>query len=132
MGKDLLWFACRHHILEIVLEAVVLHALGPSKGPDILIFKRFQSQWQFIDRSSYQTAASDADISRSVSGVASDVVAFANAQLEQFQPHDHYQELLQLTMTFLGGTLAKVVSFKAPAGLHQARWMAKAFYSLKI
>jgi len=52
MGKDLLWFACRHHILEIVLEAVVLHALGPSKGPDILIFKQFQSQWQFVDRSS--------------------------------------------------------------------------------
>ena len=115
MGKDLLWFACRHHILEIVLEAVVLHALGPSKGPDILIFKRFQSQWQFVDRSSCQTAASDADISRSVSGVDSDVIAFVNAQLEQFQPRDDYQELLQLTVIFLGGTLAKDVSFKAPA-----------------
>jgi len=72
--------ACRHHILEIVLEAVVIHALGPSKGPDILVFERFQFQWQFVDRSSYQTAGSDADISRSVSGIASDVIAFANAQ----------------------------------------------------
>ena len=132
MEKDLLWFACRHHILEIVLEAVVVHALGPSKGPDILIFKRFQSQWQSIDRSNYQTAASDAEISSSVSGVASDVIAFANAQLEQFQPRDDYQELLQLTVIFLGGTLAKDMSFKAPAGLHRARWMSKTIYSLKI
>ena len=106
--------------------------MGPSKGPDIRIFKRFRSQWQFVDRSSYQTAASDADISRSVSGVASDVITFANAQLEQFQPRDDYQELLQLTVICLGGMLAKDVSFKAPAGLHPARWMANAIYSLKI
>lgn len=28
LEKDLLWFACRHDILEIVLEVVVVHALG--------------------------------------------------------------------------------------------------------
>ena len=41
-GKDMLWLACRHHILEIILEAVVLLCLGPSSGPDIPLFKRFQ------------------------------------------------------------------------------------------
>ncbi|GBP08501.1 hypothetical protein EVAR_77183_1 [Eumeta japonica] len=43
--KDALWLACRHHIMEIVLEAVVVQALGPSSGPEILIFKRFRSAW---------------------------------------------------------------------------------------
>ncbi|CAH0552594.1 unnamed protein product [Brassicogethes aeneus] len=28
--KDMLWLACRHHIMEIMLEAVLLQALGPS------------------------------------------------------------------------------------------------------
>ena len=35
LDKDMLWCACRHHILEIMLEAVVILALGTSKGPDI-------------------------------------------------------------------------------------------------
>lgn len=32
----------------------------------------------------------------------------------------------------MGGTLEKSTSFRIPAGLHRARWMAKAIYSLKI
>ncbi|GBP23164.1 hypothetical protein EVAR_82327_1 [Eumeta japonica] len=36
--------------MEIVLEAVVVQALGPSSGPEILIFKRFRSAWPSIDQ----------------------------------------------------------------------------------
>jgi len=41
--KDMLCLACRHHIMEIKLEAVVVHAIGCSSGPDILLFKRFKN-----------------------------------------------------------------------------------------
>ena len=37
MGKELLWLACRHHVLEIVLTAVRSHLLGPSKSPGICL-----------------------------------------------------------------------------------------------
>ena len=50
----------------------------------------------------------------------------------QFQPRDDYQELLQLTIIFLGGLPTTTISFRAPAGLHRARWMSKVIYSLKI
>ena len=49
-----------------------------------------------------------------------------------YQPRDDYRELLDLTIIFLGGTPSKGISFRAPSGLHQARWMAKAIYALKI
>ena len=62
MGKKLLWLACRHHALEIVLTAVTSHLLGPSKSPGIVIFQRFQKQWPFIDKTEYQTALSDEQI----------------------------------------------------------------------
>ena len=71
LDKDMLWCACRHHILEIMLEAAVILALGTSKGPDILIFKRFQTNWEFIDRSTYDIIASDEALHSAVSGVAS-------------------------------------------------------------
>ena len=44
MDKDMLWLACRHHILEIVLESVVSTSLPASSGPNIQIFKRFKVQ----------------------------------------------------------------------------------------
>jgi hypothetical protein len=97
-----------------------------------LIFKRFQTNWEFIDRSNYDTVTSDAELHSAVSSVASEIIAFAERQLEQLQPRDDYQELLELTITFLGVVPSRGISFRAPAGLHRARWMAKSVYSLKI
>jgi len=39
LGKQLLYFARRHHIFELVLEAVFSVEMKPSCSPDILIFK---------------------------------------------------------------------------------------------
>lgn len=132
MGKDMLWLACRHHILEIVLEAVVTLSLGSSTGPDILVFKRFQKAWAAMDHSNIQTVATDPLICRDVADVTGDIVAFAQNQLLQFQLRDDYKELLELTIIFLGAAPNKGIFFKAPAGLHRARWMAKSIYFVKI
>ncbi|KAG7162338.1 hypothetical protein Hamer_G007854 [Homarus americanus] len=51
MEKELLHLACRHHILEIVLEAAFTAVMGISTGPDILMLKRFQQKWGLIDKS---------------------------------------------------------------------------------
>jgi hypothetical protein len=47
-------FACRHHILELVAEAAFATCFGPSTGPDIAIFKRFQASWNFIDQNKFE------------------------------------------------------------------------------
>lgn len=132
MGKELLWLACRHHILEIVLAAVTNHLLGPSKGPDIAIFQRFQAQWAFIDQSKYQTGLANEQTVSEIVDNSQHIIAFAQDQLDNYQPRDDYQELLELTIIFLGGAPSSGISFKRPAGLHRARWMAKLIYSLKI
>ena len=38
MGKHLLHFACRHHILELVVHAVFVRVLGCSSSPELLPF----------------------------------------------------------------------------------------------
>ena len=60
------------------------------------------------------------------------MIAFAVDQLQKFQQRDDYRELLELAVVFLGGGPVKGISFKSPAGIHRARWMAKAIYSLKV
>jgi len=132
MDKDMLWLACRHHIMEIMLEAVVVHAIGCSSGPDILLFKRFKKSWSTIQSEHFETVISDASTSNKIENISTDMIIFASKQLEEFQPRDDYKELLNLCIIFLGGVPKKGLSFRSPGGLHRARWMAKAIYSLKI
>ncbi|KAG0726492.1 hypothetical protein GWK47_004318 [Chionoecetes opilio] len=53
LGRSLFWLACRHHVLEVVLKHVFEKCCGPSTGPEIPTFKRFQSRWESLDRGSY-------------------------------------------------------------------------------
>jgi hypothetical protein len=53
LGKELLNFPCRHHIDELILKAVFFKCLGPSKGPENSIFKRFRSEWDNLDHTKY-------------------------------------------------------------------------------
>jgi len=130
--KDMLWLACRHHIMEIMLEAVVVHELGPSSAPEILIFKRFRAHWKNIDKTKFDVAPSDLLIFKKGIQTSFEMIYFAKECLQKYQPRDDYKELLELTIIFLGGTPEKGISFRLPAGVHRARWMAKAIYSLKM
>lgn len=131
MDKNMLWLACRHHTMEIMLSAVVDQSLAPSSGPDIQLFKRFKNTWNTIDQSDFKTIPDDAE-ANILAEVAADRISFAKKQLQVHQPRDDYRELLNLTIIFLGGVPEKGVLFRRPAGLHRARWMARALYCLKI
>lgn len=131
-GKGYALLACHHHIIEIMLEAVVLQALGSSSGLEILIFKRFKNAWINIDKNNFSSIFNDSSALKDIANVSTDMISFAQRQLNQYQPRDDYKELLNLTIIFLGGVPEKGISFRAPAGLHRARWMAKAIYAFKI
>ena len=49
LGKELLWMACRHHVLEVILSDVFKYEYGPSTGPNISLFSRFKEQWHSLD-----------------------------------------------------------------------------------
>lgn len=50
MGKELLCFACRHHILELVLGAAFVASVGDSESPKIPIFERFAEKWKHFEK----------------------------------------------------------------------------------
>ena len=83
-GKDMLWSACRYHILEIILEAVVLLCLGHSSGPDIPPFKRFQKSWVSFDSTKYHTAQSDKNASNALTDITDERIVFCKDQLQTF------------------------------------------------
>ena len=130
LEKELLYFACRHHIHEIILEAVFSACMRvPTSGPELQLFKRFQNQWQFINQENFDHGLLDIGLDNTA---IEDIVHFCKGQLEQFQPRDDYQEFLELTIIILGEVPKRGIHFVAPGALHRARWMAKAIYCLKI
>lgn len=42
IGRDLLYFACRHHIFELVLKAVFECKMTASSGPKVQLFERLK------------------------------------------------------------------------------------------
>jgi len=132
LGRNLLYLACRHHILELVLACVFTTSMGPTSGPDVQIFKRFQKHWEYIDQSNFKPAVVADDTHNSIADVKDEAIDFAMKQLQTFQPRDDYRELLELVIIFLGGTPQRGIHFMAPGAIHHARWMAKALYVLKI
>ncbi|CAH0547061.1 unnamed protein product [Brassicogethes aeneus] len=88
--------ACRHHILEIMLEAVVIKCIGPSSGPDILLFKRFKKSWPTICKDDFQTLSSlPAGSSATLLKDTDFLVSSCRKKLEVFPPRDDYKELLE-------------------------------------
>lgn len=126
--EELLWLACRHHVLEIVLSKVFTFCFGPSSSPDIPIFKRFKAAWQFIRQDSYQPLG---NIPGSEDLKQSSVDVLTVALKGKNQPRDDYMELIELALLALGHTPAKI-HWRAPGAVHHARWMAKLLYSIKI
>ena len=132
LGKELLYLACRHHVLELVVGAVFQVCMGSTSGPEVPLFKRFQTRWVFIDQERYDTSMSDDAIAGLLCDVKADIIKFANEQLEEQLPRDDYREFVELVLIFLGEIPRRGVRFMTPGPMHHARWMSKVIYSLKV
>ena len=130
-GQDLLHLACRHHILEILLESVFSKLIPEvSRGPEISIFQLFKAFWPCVDTTQYQIAG-EGTLTESW---ANEVLDFCQNQLHLTHPRDDYKEFLELVVIFLGGVPygCERIVFRKPGALHRARWMARAIYGLKM
>ena len=132
LGRNVLHLACRHHIHEIMLEEALSVTMGPSSGPDILLFKRFKTFWPNIVLSSYKPGIEVAAIANALDGVLDDMKAFVNSQLEMNHQREDYRELLELASIFMGEVPVRGLNFRKPGAIHRARFMARLLYSLKI
>ena len=85
LKRELLHLACRHHVLEIIIEKVFKALnIAPSTGPDILLFKRFKEKWSSIDTDNFCTAEGKPEIEQ----FHSSTIEFAKKQLLDCQPRD--------------------------------------------
>lgn len=130
LKKPLLWFACRHHIGEVILSHVwdVLK-VEVSKSPEITIFQRFQESFgkfthgdiaglQYPRIPNFQES-----VKSELKNVWKDVLP------EDFVQGD-YKELVELVLLYISDDHGPSFgSFNHPGALHKARWMSKLLYT---
>ena len=132
LQKNLLYLACRHYVFELLIVAAFETTLGGSSAPEVKLFKSFKDQWGIIDKNKFQTATSDAAAKDAMAGVRDDILQLALSQLCVHQPRADYREFLELSIIFLDETPTRGITFMTPGAMHQARWMSKVLYSIKI
>jgi hypothetical protein len=124
LGRELMYLACRHHIMEVVIGKVFQVCMGSSSsGPEVLLFKRFKERWHLIDKTRFQTGIDNENVACSLLDVKEDILEFCNKQLVETQPRDDYREFVELTVIFLGGVPVRGIRFIAPGAMHHARWL---------
>lgn len=131
LGREVVWIACRHHIFEVVLSKVFLTTLGQPGGPEMGLFQRFKKGWPFIDVTMFHPVDNVA-FNGITEKLREDMQVYYGEAMKTSTPRADYKELLQLCYIFLGGTLVETPHFRAPGAMHNARWMARAIYCLKI
>jgi len=128
IGRELLWLACRHHVMELILSKVFSVCCGPSSAPDIPIFKRFRAVWAGIVHSNYRIM----DLKEGCETFQQSTLQFLRQIIGSHrQIRDDYQELIELTMVILGSP-PPIIHWRSPGPVHHARWMAKLLYAIKI
>jgi len=128
MGRDLLWLACRHHVMELMLAKVFRLCCGSSSAPDIPIFKRFRAAWPGIVHNNYCTL----DLKKGYKFLRQSTLQFLVQVIGSGrQIRDDYQELIELTLVILGSA-PQPIHWRSPGPAHHARWMAKPLYAMKI
>lgn len=130
LGRKLIELPCRHHIHEIALKNVFDTKFGSTSAPETLIFNRFEKAWEQIKHNQFTFGLNDAVVKSAISNdEIEQIKQFCCERLEHKQIRGDYRELLELSLTFLGGDGG---NFRACGATSHARFMSKCIYSLKM
>ena len=133
LGHPLLWTACRHHVLEVVLSNVAKLIFGVSTGPKIECFDILSHKWTKLDlhKKTSHMVFNDNVLKEHALEAKSKLVNILSDQ-KSYIPRDDYRELLQLSIYYIDSTTFSNFEFRRPGPHYRARWMSSAIYSLKM
>ncbi|ESO11094.1 hypothetical protein HELRODRAFT_167628 [Helobdella robusta] len=137
LHRNLLHFACRHHVHELIIGEVFTVLFGPSCGPNIGMFERFRAYWPNINQSNHKPLDDDRMNHSLLQMMRSDIVPSLTCFLSadsSYIPREDYKELVELCLLVLGYPMQTdgKYHFRVPGAYHMARWMAKVIYCLKM
>src|SRR6218665_2512713 len=81
LQQELAWVTCHHHIMELPLAAVFGILFGPTGGPHVVVFRRFQQTSPSVYQTTHEMASADMFDSRILALREYNIVQFCKAAL---------------------------------------------------
>lgn len=156
IGRNLVYFACRHHMYELIIGAIFILLFDKTTGPNTEMFENFKRDWWQIDKATFKVhkikkISSKIRIIRNefhlqplsksvfkkkyLKELREDVISYIENILttkdKKFIPRGDYLEMMHLCLLVLGKPVPGH-TFKLPHNCSNARWMGKVIYSFKI
>ena len=89
VGRELVWIACQHHILEVMLKDVCGSLFGSTVGPGMGLYKQFQKQWPSINHESFKVTPDKILVGEMVL-LQQEMLAYLPEALKSQKPRDDY------------------------------------------
>ena len=131
LQRQLLWLACRHHIMELLVKAAYHQVFGDSKSPDVKLFSILKdpSTWNSLNLVDFRLPT----IPQAYKNNVDSLLSFINKQLDEENAAEisrgDYKEFLMLAKIFLGGSIDRkngyTFQLSRPGADHHARWISK-------
>lgn len=132
LQRELLQLPCRYHIFELILKSAFGSKFGSTSGPTVPMFQRFKNNWNYIEnQTKFEPGINDPIVRIALEDDIGDLMEFCKEKLKKKSVRRDYEELLQLSLMFLGYD-GRVYAFRPPAGMSHARYMSRLIYCFKM
>lgn len=130
LDKKMFYLACRHHVLELIVGAAWEVLFGKIKSPDNPWFKELKDTWAELTKEEHNALNPTNFWLRNKKKKA---LSALNEILESSaSPRADYREVAELCIILLGKEPPRGIHWAKPGAIHQARWMARNIYSMKM
>jgi len=119
LGRELLWLACHHHIIKLILSKVFTLYCGPSSAYEIPIFKRFKAGkvWKGIAHGNFRSL----DLKEGCEIFKEATTKFTREVIGgDRQVRDDDQDLIELMLISLGSP-PPAIHWRVPGPVHHSR-----------
>lgn len=131
LQMELLRFMCRHHIYDLILKHVGQFLFGHTTAPTFDFgCSQLKNNWENLSLSQFLPYDDEFECELYMN-FRENAVHSLKIQTETFQIRDDYAELTDLALKFFNESNVEKKRFMVPGAVSNARWMAKAIYTLK-
>ena len=135
LNRQLLWLACRHHILELVVGAAFTELFGETKSSEVTLFKILKTSWDSLNLADLILPEIPSTYQKEKDELLNFISSLLDSDNLKNLPRCDYKEFLELAKLILGETVQRkkgyIYKLQRPGADHHARWMSKSIYIMK-
>lgn len=129
LNKKVFYFACRHHISEVIIGGAWEAVFGNVKSPDNPMFKNLKEKWDKLNKDCPRVLGM---VEQDLKQKKTSTIAVLSNFLEKASPRADFREVAELCLILLGQEPPRGIHWAKPGAIHQARWMAINIYCTKM